>query len=67
NQPGTELCSLYKESVKSDELVNELRPIFGRFARERVGAERFGDFSRRILLPEKQASGSAGSSEATSA
>jgi sulfite reductase (NADPH) hemoprotein beta-component len=56
NQPGTELCSLYKESVKSDELVNELRPVFSRFKRERVGAERFGDFSRRVLLPEKQAS-----------
>ncbi len=56
NQPGTRLCSLYKESVKSDELVNELRPVFSRFARERLGAERFGDFSHRVLLPEKLAS-----------
>ena len=64
NQPGTELCSLYKESVKSDELVNELRPIFSRFARERVGAERFGDFSRRVLLPEKQASAATAPAEA---
>jgi sulfite reductase (NADPH) hemoprotein beta-component len=56
NQPGTQLCALYKESVKSDDLVNELRPLFTRFARERAGAERFGDFSRRVLLPEKPAS-----------
>jgi sulfite reductase (NADPH) hemoprotein beta-component len=56
NQPGTRLCSLYKESVKSDDLVNELRPVFSRFARERLGAERFGDFSHRVLLPEKLAS-----------
>ncbi len=56
NQPGTQLCALYKESVKSEDLVNELRPIFSRFARERVGTERFGDFARRVLLPEKLAS-----------
>ncbi|HUD83076.1 MAG TPA: hypothetical protein VMQ67_06215, partial [Candidatus Saccharimonadales bacterium] len=56
NQPGTQLGALYKESVKSDDLVNELRPLFTRFARERAGAERFGDFSRRVLLPEKLAS-----------
>jgi len=56
NQPGTQLGALYKESVKSEDLVNELRPLFSRFARERVGGERFGDFSRRVLLPEKLAS-----------
>jgi sulfite reductase (NADPH) hemoprotein beta-component len=56
NQSGTELSALYKESVKSDDLVNELRPVFSRFARERIGGERFGDFSRRVLLPEKLAS-----------
>ena len=56
NQPGTQLGALYKESVKSEDLVNELRPLFSRFARERLGAERFGDFSRRVLLPEKPVS-----------
>jgi sulfite reductase (NADPH) hemoprotein beta-component len=56
NQSGTRLCALYKESVKSDDFVNELRPLFSRFAHERVGAERFGDFSRRVLLAEKLAS-----------
>jgi sulfite reductase (NADPH) hemoprotein beta-component len=56
DQPGTQLCALYKESVKNEDLVNELRPLFSRFVRERIGAERFGDFSRRVLLPEKLAS-----------
>jgi sulfite reductase (NADPH) hemoprotein beta-component len=55
NQPGTQLGSLYKESVKSEDLVNELRPVFSRFARERAGGERFGDFARRVLLPERLA------------
>jgi sulfite reductase (NADPH) hemoprotein beta-component len=55
NQPGTQLGALYKESVKTEDLVNELRPLFSRFARERANGERFGDFAQRILLPEKRA------------
>ncbi|HUD45466.1 MAG TPA: NADPH-dependent assimilatory sulfite reductase hemoprotein subunit [Candidatus Baltobacteraceae bacterium] len=55
NQSGTRLGALYRESVKNEDLVNELRPLFSRFARERIGAERFGDFSQRVLLPEKLA------------
>ncbi len=50
DQSGTRLCRLYKESVKNEDIVNELRPLFARFARERLGAERFGDFSHRVLL-----------------
>ena len=52
NASGTRLGRLYKESVKNEDLVNELRPLFTRFARERQGGERFGDFSHRVLLPE---------------
>jgi sulfite reductase (NADPH) hemoprotein beta-component len=67
NQPGTQLGSLYKESVKSDDLVTELRPVFSRFARERAGEERFGDFARRVLLPEKLASQPSGEAAAAAA
>jgi sulfite reductase (NADPH) hemoprotein beta-component len=56
NEAGTQLGALYKESVKTEELVNELRPVFSRFASQRAGGERFGDFARRVLLPEKLAS-----------
>jgi sulfite reductase (NADPH) hemoprotein beta-component len=52
NSAGTRLGQLYKESVKIEDLVNELRPLFTRFARERQVGERFGDFSHRVLLPE---------------
>jgi len=55
NQAGTRLCELFRETVKSDDIANELRPWFSRFARERVGAERFGDFCQRVLLREKSA------------
>jgi sulfite reductase (NADPH) hemoprotein beta-component len=56
NESGTRLCQLYKESVKNEDLVNEMRPLFTRFARERQGGERFGDFSQRVILPEAPAS-----------
>jgi sulfite reductase (NADPH) hemoprotein beta-component len=59
NESGTRLCRLYKESVKNEDLLNELRPLFTRFARERLGAERFGDFSHRVLLPGAPTAGSA--------
>jgi sulfite reductase (NADPH) hemoprotein beta-component len=55
NTAGTRLGRLYKESVKNEDFVSELRPLFERFARERLGGERFGDFSQRVLLQEAPA------------
>ncbi|MGA2555334.1 MAG: NADPH-dependent assimilatory sulfite reductase hemoprotein subunit [Verrucomicrobiota bacterium] len=55
NAASTRLGRLYKENVKSEEIPNELRPLFERFARERLGGERFGDFSERVLLKEAAA------------
>jgi sulfite reductase (NADPH) hemoprotein beta-component len=54
NEPSTRLNRLYKETVKTEEIVNELRPAFLRFKQERNGAERFGDFAARVLWPEIQ-------------
>jgi sulfite reductase (NADPH) hemoprotein beta-component len=59
NHSGTKLSALYKESIKTEDIVNELRPLFSRFARERNGAERFGEFCQRVLLPGAAASGAA--------
>ena len=55
NQAGTRLGELFRESVKSDDIANELAPWLSRFASERLGAERFGDYCRRVLLQEKTA------------
>jgi sulfite reductase (NADPH) hemoprotein beta-component len=55
NQAGTRLAELFRQSVKSDDIANELRPWLSRFASERLGAERFGDFCQRILLREPPA------------
>jgi sulfite reductase (NADPH) hemoprotein beta-component len=49
NQAGTRLANSYKDNVKNDDLVNELRPLLARFAQERIGRERFGDFCHRVL------------------
>jgi sulfite reductase (NADPH) hemoprotein beta-component len=57
NQAGTRLGQLFRQSVKSNDIANELRPWLGRFAQERLGAERFGDFCQRVLLPEDKAAG----------
>jgi sulfite reductase (NADPH) hemoprotein beta-component len=67
NESGTRLCQLYKESVKNEDLAGALRPLFTRFARERQGAERFGDFSHRVLLPEAAALAAAAAAGTTPA
>ncbi len=52
NAVCTRLNRPYRESVKAEEIVSELRPVFARFARERSAAERFGDFCHRVVWPE---------------
>jgi len=52
NASGTRLNKLFKDVLKEAELENELRPLFARFATERVAAERFGDWCERVLLKE---------------
>jgi sulfite reductase (NADPH) hemoprotein beta-component len=50
NAASTRLNELFKESVRTEDIVNELRPLFSRFAQERLAGERFGDFCRRVIL-----------------
>lgn len=52
NEASTRLNRLFKESVKNEDIVNELRPVLTRFVKERIGSERFGDFSERVLWKE---------------
>ena len=49
NEGSTRLNRLYKESVKGEEITNELRPLLIRYKNERLPGERFGDFSARVL------------------
>jgi sulfite reductase (NADPH) hemoprotein beta-component len=50
---GARLNRLWKASVKSEEIKTELTPLIQRYAKERAGGERFGDFCMRtgIVAP----------------
>jgi sulfite reductase (NADPH) hemoprotein beta-component len=55
NPSGTRLGRPIADNIKIDNIAAELRPLFSRFARERLGMERFGDFCQRVLLAEPPA------------
>ncbi|HVV02343.1 MAG TPA: sulfite reductase, partial [Verrucomicrobiae bacterium] len=52
NEANTRMNRLYKDSVKGDDLMTELRAALTRFRDERHPGERFGDFSARVFWPE---------------
>ena len=55
NEASTRLNRLYKESVKMEEIINELRPLLIRYLQERIRGERFGDWCARALWKEQAA------------
>ncbi|TFE23786.1 assimilatory sulfite reductase (NADPH) hemoprotein subunit [Cohnella luojiensis] len=44
---GNRLNKLYRENIGETEILNELRPILNRYAKERTEGEHFGDFCIR--------------------
>jgi sulfite reductase (NADPH) hemoprotein beta-component len=55
NEASTRLNRLYRDVVKDPDIVTELRPLFTRYAQERLADERFGDWVARVLWPEQPA------------
>jgi len=51
NEASTRLNRIYKDTVKGEEIIPELRAVLGRYVKERSGGERFGDFCARVLWP----------------
>src|SRR5207302_10063221 len=47
NESSTRLNRLFKDTVKTDDIENELRPLLGRYANDRLAGERFGDWCER--------------------
>lgn len=45
----------FRASVKSEDIMKELRPVLTRWRDERTPGERFGDFAQRVILPELDA------------
>jgi sulfite reductase (NADPH) hemoprotein beta-component len=52
NESCTRLNRLYKDVVKDPEILPELRGLLTRFAKERTGGERFGDWAARVVWNE---------------
>jgi sulfite reductase (NADPH) hemoprotein beta-component len=55
NEASTRLNRLYRDMVKDPDIITELRPLFARYAKERLADERFGDWIARVLWPEQPA------------
>ncbi len=55
NEASTRMNRLYKDSVKGDDLIAELRTVLSRFRVERQPGERFGDFCARVIWKETAA------------
>ncbi|HTZ21588.1 MAG TPA: NADPH-dependent assimilatory sulfite reductase hemoprotein subunit [Opitutaceae bacterium] len=53
NEASTRLNRLYLDMVKDPDIINELRPLFTRYARERIEGERFGDWVARNVWKEE--------------
>jgi sulfite reductase (NADPH) hemoprotein beta-component len=45
---GTRMNRLYRENIAEDEILATLKPMFERYARERLFGEHFGDFVVRV-------------------
>ncbi|HEY6167393.1 MAG TPA: NADPH-dependent assimilatory sulfite reductase hemoprotein subunit [Verrucomicrobiae bacterium] len=56
---GTRLNRVWKDTVKDADIINELRPILTRYAKERANGERFGDWVERVLWKEQPATAAA--------
>jgi sulfite reductase (NADPH) hemoprotein beta-component len=52
SEGSTRLNRLYRDNVKDPDIINELRPVLARYAQERIGRERFGDWCARVLWSE---------------
>jgi sulfite reductase (NADPH) hemoprotein beta-component len=55
NEGSTRLNKLWKQNVKGEEIINELRPVLTRYAEERKAGERFGDYCERVVWKEMAA------------
>ena len=53
DQAGIRLARVWKEVVKTEEVAGELRPLFVRYAAERLDGEQFGDWVARVLWIEQ--------------
>jgi sulfite reductase (NADPH) hemoprotein beta-component len=56
NEASTRLNRVYKDSVKGEDVIAELRILLVRYCEQRISDERFGDFCARVIWPESPVS-----------
>lgn len=54
---GSRLSKMYRENISEEEILNELRTILPRYAKEREEGERFGDFVIRAGIIKETTDG----------
>jgi sulfite reductase (NADPH) hemoprotein beta-component len=59
NESSTRINKIYKDLIKDAEIVQELKALFQRWKDTRIGSERFGDWSARVVWPELDAAAAA--------
>jgi len=52
NEASTRVNKLYKDAIKGEDLMNEMRLLLERFKKDRTAGERFGDFCERVIWKE---------------
>ncbi len=52
NRASTRLARLYRDGVKSAEVLDDLKPLLTRYRDERQDNEDFGDFCARVVFPD---------------
>jgi sulfite reductase (NADPH) hemoprotein beta-component len=52
NEPNTRLNRVYRDAVKAEDLLNEMRLLLVRYKEQRKPGERFGDFCQRVVWSE---------------
>jgi sulfite reductase (NADPH) hemoprotein beta-component len=52
NEASTRLNRVYKESVKTEDIINEIRLLLTRYVQGRTTGERFGDWCARVVWKE---------------
>jgi sulfite reductase (NADPH) hemoprotein beta-component len=57
NEASTRLNKLYKDVVKGEDLLTELRAVLSHYKQQRKAGERFGDFCQRVIWSEASGSG----------
>ncbi len=56
NEACTRMNRVYLDLVKEADIINELRPVFQRYVKDRREGERFGDWAARCIWSEEESS-----------